>query len=93
MGVMQLAMMDNPDTPTLTILVYPAWDERSTTPYLALMEEYSSVAQVLLRIPKKTFAFASPTHWHGGDTFPGHPKWDVNFIIVANEKGMEEYFT
>ena len=79
--------------PSLTLLVHPAWDERSNTAYQRWLDECGEVAQVLVRIPRKNFKFTRPTHWADQDDLAGHPRWDVNFIVTANEQGWERYST
>lgn len=53
----------NEDTPTLTLLIHPAWDTRSSTAYHRWLEEYPDTAEILMRIPNKRFKFIKPTQW------------------------------
>ena len=80
----------DPSTPTFTLMVLPAWDEKSNTSYNALLRS-NSCAKVLMRIPRKHFKFAKPTSWQDNEEFAGNPKWDVNLIMVANEAGYDTY--
>ena len=84
-------LMDG-ETPIMTTLVLPAWDQCSSTSYLNWTKRCPAICQVMMRIPAQRFKFVRPTHWADNETLEGCPKWDVNIIIVANEKGFEKYY-
>ena len=78
----------NTDKPTLTLLVLPAWSDNNNTSYLRWARLYENEVKFLMRIPKEHFKFTKPRAWSGAeDTFAGHPKWDVNFLLVGNKQG------
>jgi ribonuclease HI len=77
--------------PVLTLLILPAWDERSSTSYLKWLKHCEGVATPLMRIPRKKFKFVKPTQWQDACALAGHPKWDVNLVLVANAAGYEMY--
>lgn len=42
----------------------------------------------MIRIPKKAFKFTTPNAWAGKQKLAGHPKWDVNIVMVANSEAQ-----
>jgi hypothetical protein len=73
--------------PVLTLCILPAWDESSNTAYCRWLREARNNCHVLLRIPKTCFKFMTPDAWKGAAPYAGHPKWDVNFVLVGNTAG------
>jgi ribonuclease HI len=45
-----------------------------------------------MRIPKGDFKFCRPMQWADAEAMAGHPKWDVNIILVANRAGMQAHY-
>jgi ribonuclease HI len=41
-----------------------------------------------MRVPKACFKFMTPDAWKGVAPYAGHPKWDINFILVGNTPGF-----
>jgi ribonuclease HI len=82
----------DPNRATFTLLIHPAWDQRSNTSYNRWLHERGDAAVVLMRIPKNKFKFCRPTQWADADAMAGHPRWDVNIVLVANIAGMEKYY-
>ena len=82
----------DPQRPTLTLLIHPAWDEHSDTGYNRWLAERGDAATVLMRIPRHNFKFCKPTQWADTEPMAGHPRWDVNIILVANRAGMAKYY-
>ena len=82
----------NKTTPVMTTMILPAWDQHSSTSYLSWIKNCPAVCQVMMRIPAKQFKFLRPTHWADASSLEGCPRWDVNIIIVANEKGFDKYY-
>jgi exonuclease III/ribonuclease HI len=77
--------------PVLTLLIHPAWDERSRTAYIKWLKHCPTVTQELLRIPRRYFKFTKPTHWEDAQQLAGHPRWDVSLVLVANAAGFEHF--
>jgi ribonuclease HI len=77
-------------TPTMTVLVLPAWTERSNTSYMKWVRMYPSMTKVLMKIPRKCFKFTTPdANLCPGKEMAGHPKWDVHILLVGNKDGYE----
>jgi len=77
--------------PVLTLLILPAWDQGyNNTAYNTWMREFPAEVQLLFRIPRKDFKFRTPDFVQG-QQYAGSPNWDVNFILVGNEKGYNRY--
>jgi ribonuclease HI len=43
-----------------------------------------------MRVPKTCFKFMTPDAWKGVAAYAGHPKWDINFILVGNTSGFSK---
>ena len=37
------------------------------------------------------FKLKNPQRWAGGKEYSGDPKWDVRFLIVANQSGLQHF--
>jgi ribonuclease HI len=74
--------------PVLTLCILPAWDESSDTAYNRWLRQAKHNCHVLLRIPRACFKFMTPDAWKGAEPYAGHPKWDINFILVGNTAGF-----
>jgi ribonuclease HI len=74
--------------PVLTLCILPAWDESSDTAYCRWLRQAKHNCHVLLRVPKACFKFMTPDAWKGAAPYAGHPKWDVNFVLVGNTAGF-----
>ena len=74
--------------PVLTLCILPAWDESSDTAYCRWLRQARHNCHVLMRVPKTCFKFMTPDAWKGVAPYAGHPKWDINFIIVGNTAGF-----
>jgi hypothetical protein len=78
------------EVPTLTVMVLPAWTDASNTAYMRWLTEYPHNAKHLVQIPRKCFKFVKPTAWaEPEDKMAGHPKWDVNILLVGNKAGFD----
>ena len=80
------------DTASFTLLIHPAWDQRSDTSYNRWLHERGDAATVLMRIPRHRFMFCRPTRWADAEAMAGNPKWDVNVVLVANRAGMRAHY-
>jgi hypothetical protein len=74
--------------PVLTLCILPAWDESSDTAYCRWLRRARHNCHVLMRVPKACFKFMTPDAWKGVAPYAGHPKWDINFILVGNTPGF-----
>lgn len=88
-----LASAANTTDATATIFILPAWSQSSHTTYLRWQQEHPEHVKLLMRVPKNCFKFLTPDAWRDNHTTAGHPKWDVNFLVVANSEGMTEVLT
>lgn len=81
----------NSDSPTLTVFILPAWTDGSNTAYMKWVRKMPDTCRLLGSIPKRSFKFIQPQAATGGlapeDT--GHPKWDINILLVGNKVGFE----
>jgi ribonuclease HI len=84
----------NTKQPTLTVFVLPAWTDGSNTAYMKWVRKRPTTCRLLATIPKKCFKFVQPQATTLGslpeDT--GHPKWDINILLVGNQEGFETCF-
>ena len=74
------------DQPTLTAFVLPWWED---TAYFRWMQH--PLVHALARVHSKQFKFKRYDFWRTGEKYAGNPKWDVNFFVVANGQGMQQY--
>ena len=75
--------------PTLTAFVLPAWKGGSNTAYLKWTQKRPDLCRLLTTVPRRSFKFVPPeTNTLGlkADDV-GHPKWDVNILLVGNKAG------
>ena len=82
-----LASADQEYTPFLAIMVPPKWNGTAYQQY-----QGSKNYHHLVTIPRDQFKFKSATHWQEIQEYRGHPKWDVNLVIIANSAGMQRYY-
>ena len=77
------------NSPVLSVFVGPAWDGTSYTSWLRHPRVH-----LLARIPKNELPFIPFDYWKGDVEYnKAHtPKWDVNFVIVANKEGLAQYY-
>ena len=75
--------------PTVTLCILPAWDQSSDTSYLRWMREAPANCHHLMRVPRQLFKFRVPDAWKRASEYAGHPKWDINLLLVGNQAGFE----
>ena len=83
---------ENTGTPSVTVFVLPAWTEGSNTAYMKWVRKMPQTCKVLATIPRRSFKFiqqpqATTVGLPPEDT--GHPKWDINILLVGNKRGFE----
>ena len=83
---------ENTGTPSVTVFVLPAWTEGSNTAYMKWVRKMPHTCKLLATIPRRSFKFiqqpqATTVGLPPEDT--GHPKWDINILLVANNRGFE----
>ena len=82
------------EKPTLTVFVLPAWTEGSNSAYMKWVQKMPDTCKLLATVPRTSFKFIQPQATTLGipaeDT--GHPKWDINLLLVGNEAGYQECF-
>ena len=83
---------ENTGTPSVTVFVLPAWTEGSNTAYMKWVRKLPQTCKVLATIPRRSFKFiqqpqATTVGLPPEDT--GHPKWDINILLVGNKRGFE----
>ena len=81
-----IASANRSEEPCLTAFVLPWWENSSYFKWMAHPR-----VQTLARIPGKQFLFKKPDHWRTGETYAGHPKWDVHMFVVANDAGIQKF--
>ena len=74
------------DEPILTIFVLPDW---AGTAYLRWMSH--PLMQEMITIEKTQCRFKDRKHWATGKEFSSHAMWDINFLIVANTAGLQQF--
>ena len=72
--------------------ILPAWTDTNKTAYMTWLEAAPDVCKHVLQIPKKHFRFQTPTAWQWGDQYAEHPKWGVNILVTANQRGYTQHF-
>lgn len=84
----------NTAEPTLTVFVLPAWTDASNTAYMKWVKKMPNTCKLLATIPKKSFKFLQPQATTLGQAagHTGHPKWDVNVLLVGNHPGFKGCF-
>ena len=83
---------ENTGTPSVTVFVLPAWTEGSNTAYMKWVRKMPHTCKLMATIPRRSFKFiqqpqATTVGLPPEDT--GHPKWDINILLVANNRGFE----
>ena len=72
----------------LTVMVLPAWDATAYAQWL----HHPDVHELMV-LDRERFKFKRPTHWAGGQTYAGQPKWDVRVLVIANRAGVGRYYS
>ena len=84
-----LASSEAQDTPFLSVLILPLWDD---TPWNSAAIRGHHNMSTLIRIPAGHMRFV-PSHKQSDEVTPllSPVKWPVEFVLIANSKGRDSY--
>ena len=49
-----------------------------------------SACEAVVHYQQKEFKLKSVDHWKTGQTYKGHPEWDIIIFVVANQQGIDK---
>ena len=72
----------------MTAFVLP-WQPKKGTAYAQWL--CHPAVQEIKTVNRRHITFEHPQHWGTGQKQQGAAKWDIKFLVVANEAGLKEY--